>query len=959
MDANQPLLPAVDTGALEISCDQNEGQNDAYWNDIIDDVVPGAQDVKRLKDSGPNGSASSDAISSSAMPSEASVISNGTNGPTGTIINDRGLQLAEVGRFADSNRPGIEANVIEDLQVAMPAVDSHIDGSGMSNTHTNGSSSRLAHTNENSKALLSLEPVIQHSQTPVSAFEQRLIATFTHDVQTQVFASTDIHGWIVRAIQHGLVDQSNKHLIACLKDLKDEITKSNELESRNKELEADIKDEISKSNELASKNKELEANVEDLTLKNMELTNNMAMLQEAFKVNQEETKQLRSQALVLLQNRVRALMAQTYELHDSSVPRLFVALPHDTWNPTNLFSNKFRLYFLCECDEHTKSADPRTPHHIHFAKHEGYEISRPTELFGQYGHHILTTVKMLKFEVSVAGVSIPPVSRQDTKCLGMSSRDLQDRMDQVIGYLEKVIADKNSLASVALRKIEDKEKLKSEDLRKLPTFLEIKDTNKAWGNLYKTATLEAHAKWVCIDHYREVYDERTTKTLRDTAELMGGSFDENNGRVAVHLRSKTQAEQFYQALEGSKSMHELHIALDWDTTLSDFKKLRDTLRTTSIGTVRVDLQHQGCPASDILNRNRRYDPIFGIMQHPSIRSFSIIRAPADFIKQSSLQSRNDNFSNLRHLGIDLSALKKDILGIKMLVSRTTNLTMLALDDAKDWIVQVYNAIVEYQTYPITFDDLVRISPPTRGSYQPTASARSVKEMFRDHRGRIEVLEPDRRLGAGPIAHVFDTLIGEVPGLMELSVLDTDLIGEATIKKLAAIVAWSEVSKLEVHLRFKERRERILGSIPWKHMCHLHISMDDERVGTRALKVLVEGIHNMSGQLELEWFMFRSHSFETITDKQAELLRKFLASISVRTLTLSVDMFPATMVSVLKAADLSRVERLVLCSRGYSYGQLDSVLDCLGNAQRLQRVKFYPFLPNQEQKDRMKARGVTL
>ncbi|KAI8359012.1 hypothetical protein B0O80DRAFT_443143 [Mortierella sp. GBAus27b] len=141
-------------------------------------------------------------------------------------------------------------------------------------------------------------------------------------------------------------------------------------------------------------------------------------MQEAFDAKQEEVKQLQIQALsqlALLQNRVSALVTQTYELHEYPIPRLFVVLPQDTssWDPINLFSNKFRLYFLCECGEHTKSTNSKIPHHIHIAKHEGYEISRPNEFFEQYGHYVLTILRMLRFGISVAGVVIPAVSHLD------------------------------------------------------------------------------------------------------------------------------------------------------------------------------------------------------------------------------------------------------------------------------------------------------------------------------------------------------------------------------------------------------------------------------------------------------------------------------------------------------------------------------------------------------------------
>ncbi|KAF9935821.1 hypothetical protein BGZ67_002956 [Mortierella alpina] len=133
--------------------------------------------------------------------------------------------------------------------------------------------------------------------------------------------------------------------------------------------------------------------------------------------NQEEMKQLQVKALeqlAVLQSRIQAVLTQTYELHEFPIPRLFVVLPQypSGWDILEPFTDKYRLYFLCERGDHTKKAGSNSniPHKIHFATHEGYEIARPTEFFQHYGPYILTVLKMLKFGVSVASVAVPTVA---------------------------------------------------------------------------------------------------------------------------------------------------------------------------------------------------------------------------------------------------------------------------------------------------------------------------------------------------------------------------------------------------------------------------------------------------------------------------------------------------------------------------------------------------------------------
>ncbi|KAF9273622.1 hypothetical protein BGZ88_003638, partial [Linnemannia elongata] len=199
--------------------------------------------------------------------------------------------------------------------------------------------------------------------------------------------------------------------------------------------------------------------------------------------------------LAVLQSRVQAVLTQTYELHEYPIPRLFVVLPQDPsgWDAVNPFSNKFRLYFLCKCGEHTKaiSGNTKISHDIHFAKHEGYEIARPSEFFQQYGPYVLTILKMLKFGVSVAGVTVPAISLlvssdavdEATAGLKQLKDKIEPGMDHVIDWMDKVSVNEGEAVDEFAKQMEKKEALEGADLRKLDTFLKDKDGNKVLGNL--------------------------------------------------------------------------------------------------------------------------------------------------------------------------------------------------------------------------------------------------------------------------------------------------------------------------------------------------------------------------------------------------------------------------------------------------------------------------------------------
>ncbi|KAG0221996.1 hypothetical protein BGX31_009414 [Mortierella sp. GBA43] len=938
-----------------------------------------------------------------------------------------------------------------------------------------------------------------------------------------------------------IIDQK---MIACLKKLKKEL-------ARNSKLTSDIESLSLQNKDFDSKTTNLIAKAEDLTHKNTDL-------------QQEFDKQLQVEArnqFALLQKRIQTLVTQIYEPQEYPIPRLFIVLPQNTstWNPDDILSNDFRLYFLCECGKHTMSTNSKIPHHIHLAKHEGYEIRRPTEFFQEYGQYVLAILKMLKFRISVAGVAVPAISHVlgtgdlnlATTNLKMLSKTLEKRIDQVMVFLERaatkkykpvlndsrvdlwryesrynvgVSAEKNEEIEGFWDKMKNNKALEGADLRKLESFLKHKDGNKVLANLFRVITIEDHVKCVCIDHYRVNYQEEAVRELYDTVKSLEGTFDENIGHVKVHLLSKQHAERFYQALAKARSVYELDIVLDWEVTKSDFKGLLNALRKSKVRALEIDLAYQEGPTDQNLNGSRRYDPIFDIMRHPSIQSVEIIRAPddfnrrlnpisqrngfpnlkhigldlgssttviknlllktpsslsslalndprasgvfdifgtlapleeilesagsrqmylrsrihlqssmeaemvyrsleyaniqelnldldwsttqsdiedlrdfltrsnvgslklkvnlkggdsnarrhelifkimqhhsthsitimgapKDFVRVSSLPSESDSFLNLRHMEIDLTELQEDISGIKELLSNTTNLSSLGFQgDIDDCILlQLYMEIARHQTYPITFFAKSLCIPPltTKRSWrEPSTYVTHVLNS-----SRVNIDELVLRVSGDDRADIRRN----TKGLMELSV---DGKGDQFIQDAAWILSWSKLGKLVIHME-DGKHEEILESIQWEHIRHLDIKMGDGSAGTRTMKALVEGRHKWKGPVELEFFQFLTLSSETVSSEMKGLLWSFVKSTSIKTLSLFVQMAPSALVSVVKTADVSRLEEIELRVSGYSKSQVDAVLDSLANADKLQKVKLWSCSPTQEQVQRMQDRGVTL
>ncbi|KAF9096650.1 Type I transmembrane sorting receptor [Mortierella sp. GBA35] len=362
-----------------------------------------------------------------------------------------------------------------------------------------------------------------------------------------------------------------------------------------------LRSEVAKSDEL----KELRQQISDMQAAADAQANRIIELQElSIKMHQESLDRL-----ALIQSKVAAIMTQIYELHEYPIPRLFIVLPKEdtimtetlTRGVKNLFAKQFKLYFLCECGDHTKPTDgqptnPNLKHEIHIARHEGYDIDRPTEFFDKYGSYVLTLLQMLKYGVAIAGVVVPPMGQlkivdslegahEDIKHI---LDDLGPRVDSSIAYIESLTGVQSELSSTDPNSTSTDpatlgglEALEGADLRQLESFLKVSDGRRVLGNLYRTVTSEGHVKWVCLDHYRENYRSKAAQELRDAVLEVGGEYNEAIGSVTVKLLSSITARRFYSVLSSSRSVQVLSITLRWSPSMQDLRDLRDAIKTTN------------------------------------------------------------------------------------------------------------------------------------------------------------------------------------------------------------------------------------------------------------------------------------------------------------------------------------------------------------------------------------------
>ncbi|KAG0372829.1 hypothetical protein BGX24_012518, partial [Mortierella sp. AD032] len=365
-----------------------------------------------------------------------------------------------------------------------------------------------------------------------------------------------------------------------------------------------------------------------------------------------QTQQQALDRLAVIHGRIQAILTQTYELHEYSIPRLFIILPKNTseWNPASLLNNQFQLYFLCECGEHTKELNgdsTNISHHIHIAKHEGYDLQRPTEFFQKYGRYMLTLLEMIKHGSTVTGYIVPALSSVNASgAIDMFSNS-QDTVtpsgiNQSIEYLQSISSEQDAAKDTSTGSSSGREALGGVDLHHLEVFIKSKGQDQALGNLYRTITEEGHVKWVCIDHYRLAYkeqDQQDQQAFAPAVELNGGHYDQHLGRVTVSLGSKIRAAGFFEALAKARHLDELVVVFDWDGTTSDFEIFGDTLNSTAISILRLDIRRFGTNlASKWDSKYTRQQALGGCINHTSVKMIHII-VPIDLVELSNLNPK--------------------------------------------------------------------------------------------------------------------------------------------------------------------------------------------------------------------------------------------------------------------------------------------------------------------------------
>ncbi|KAF9935743.1 hypothetical protein BGZ65_003076, partial [Modicella reniformis] len=447
-------------------------------------------------------------------------------------------------------------------------------------------------------------------------------------------------------------------------------------------------------------------NLEVEMARNQDLQTRMLEMQETML----EMQQCSLDRLAVIQNRVQAILVQSYELHEYPNPRLFVVLPKDPtkWDSNNPIRNRFRLYFLCECGEHTKSShQSKISHNIHLAKHEGYDLERPTEFFRRYGHYVLKLLQMFKYGVAVSGFAVPAMvplrggtgnkggflenvghRNKHASVDNYNHNNLEPSVHLAIEFLQGLLSQDPAAASGMPHPDDVIEALEGSDLRRIGAFLKNRDEDLVLGNLYRIVTNDGYVKWVCQDHYRETCNTMSKRELEDLTNLNNGVFDEQHGRVEISLFSPLLASQFYKVLERARFVQELAIKLKWELTYNDAKALRDVIQRTNISVLELTCTASNS-AAELLNRNKRAEPLWQIISNPKLRSFSL-SGYSGLFRRSTVEARPNELRTFKvSEAIDW---KRDSVKVVELLQMSPQLSDLTVGCTN--IIEAYKALRE-------------------------------------------------------------------------------------------------------------------------------------------------------------------------------------------------------------------------------------------------------------------------
>ncbi|KAF9213394.1 hypothetical protein BGZ59_005444 [Podila verticillata] len=322
--------------------------------------------------------------------------------------------------------------------------------------------------------------------------------------------------------------------------------------------------------------------------------------------------------LVIVRQKVDAILVQRHEPQESPIPRLFVILPVresceakrsplSSSSPDLLpqFTDTFRLFFLCECGKHSNpdsdEGDEHIDHTAHLTSHSGYEIDDPDAFIERYALYLLGMLQILKTYIEAKVILALSVGHQVqgglfTNSVFSTTEITIQAIDFSIQFLEITlgfakIGEKVGVSSLSNNDnyLTDLRALAGADISYLETLLKSKDEDEVMGNLHRFSTNGSPETWVCINHYRSSNRKVAMAKLLQIVELNRGQYDLELQKVTIELPSAMSSRDFFKQLELAPVVRKLNVQFNWHFRPMDLKQMVQTIKQSNIRCLSVNL----------------------------------------------------------------------------------------------------------------------------------------------------------------------------------------------------------------------------------------------------------------------------------------------------------------------------------------------------------------------------------
>ncbi|KAF9309241.1 hypothetical protein BG003_010004 [Podila horticola] len=305
-------------------------------------------------------------------------------------------------------------------------------------------------------------------------------------------------------------------------------------------------------------------------------------------------------ALILA--KAEEILSTPVDFEQGNGPRFFIILPsHDhKWDATNILSNHFRLFFLCECGTHTPIScqvqDNLESPCLHLADQDGYRVRDSVNFIAKFGPYLMVMLEMLKFSNEISGYVLPGLSATGEIFPADSFLPTSltlDRINKSISYIETVacldtlrpwdlpeyLADVKAMDGIVAE-------------NQFLTYLEMDKSKSRFSRMYRIRTMPGRADWVCQKHQPTTLKKQGNYSEFEFESILssvGACLDYQRGKITVTMTSSLHGEQICIILAGAPGAkhYDLELAMNSIYTSVDMERLQKLVERSIVRSVVV------------------------------------------------------------------------------------------------------------------------------------------------------------------------------------------------------------------------------------------------------------------------------------------------------------------------------------------------------------------------------------